>query len=114
MRHDPVTRARRIASALLLVTGVAFAAASEGQQTPQARAKSAKAALPAKGPAPQMVLELSNWQLDAAVVADAFVSAKAASAPCMSFARPDATDAPGMKPPPKTNAAAKAQAVKTP
>ena len=61
-----------------------------------------------------MVLELSNWQLDAAVVADAFVSAKAASAPRMAFARPDATEAPGMKPPPKTNAAAKAQAVKTP
>jgi hypothetical protein len=47
------------------------------------------------------VLALSNWQIDGAVPADAFVSTKAASAPRMPFARPDATDAPGMKPPPK-------------
>jgi hypothetical protein len=47
------------------------------------------------------VLELSNWQLDAAVPADAFASAKAASAGRIAFARPDAKDAPGMKPPPK-------------
>ena len=47
------------------------------------------------------VLQLSNWALDAAVPADAFVSAKAASAARMPFARPDAKDAPGMKPPPK-------------
>ena len=47
------------------------------------------------------VLELSNWQLDAAVPADAFASAKAAGAARMAFARPDAKDAPGMKPPPK-------------
>jgi hypothetical protein len=53
------------------------------------------------------VLELSNWQLDAAVPADAFMSAKAAAAQRIAFARPDATDAPGMKPPPK---AAKAKA----
>ena len=60
------------------------------------------------------VLDLSNWQMDAAVPADAFVSAKAASAPRMAFARPDAKDAPGMKPPPKARAAPKAQPVKTP
>lgn len=63
------------------------------------------------------VLELSNWELDGAVPADAFVSAKAASAPRMAFARPDATDAPGMKPPPKVKTAkvqaAKAQPAKT-
>ena len=59
------------------------------------------------------VLELSNWQLDAAIAADAFVSAKAASAPRMAFARPGATDAPGMKPPPKAKTAEKRQAVKT-
>ena len=57
------------------------------------------------------VLELSNWELDGAVPADAFASAKAASAQRMAFARPDATDAPGMKPPPKSKP--KAQAAKT-
>lgn len=63
------------------------------------------------------VLELSNWELDGAVPADAFVSAKAAGAARMAFARPDATDAPGMKPPPKSKPAkaqtAKAQPAKT-
>lgn len=63
------------------------------------------------------VLELSNWQLDPVVAADAFSSAKAASAVHMGFARPDATDAPGMKPPPKYKTAktqpAKAQPAKT-
>ena len=58
------------------------------------------------------VLEPSNWQLDAAVAADAFVSTKAASANRMAFARPDAKDAPGMKPPPKAKPA-KAQTVKS-
>jgi len=57
------------------------------------------------------VLELSNWEIDAAVPADAFASAKAAAAPRMAFARPDATDAPGMKPPPKSKP--KAQPAKT-
>ena len=47
------------------------------------------------------VLELTNWKLDAAVPPDAFASAKASGATRMGFARPDATDAPGMKPPPK-------------
>ncbi len=48
------------------------------------------------------VLELSNWQLDSAIAADAFASAKAAGAQRIAFARPDAKDAPGMKPPPKS------------
>ncbi|AXF17450.1 DUF2092 domain-containing protein [Paraburkholderia caledonica] len=47
------------------------------------------------------VLELSNWQLDAAVPADAFTSPKAAGAAHIVFARPDASDGPGMKSPPK-------------
>ena len=58
------------------------------------------------------VLALSNWQLDVAVPADAFGSAKAEGAARMAFARPDANDAPGMKPPPKKKPA-KAQAAKT-
>ncbi len=58
------------------------------------------------------VLELSNWALDAAVPADAFVSAKAAGAARMAFVRPDAKDAPGMKPPPNTKPA-KTQPAKT-
>jgi len=51
------------------------------------------------------VLAISNWELDAAVPADAFASAKAAGATHMKFARPDAKDAPGMKPPPKAKPA---------
>jgi hypothetical protein len=47
------------------------------------------------------VLALSNWKLDADLPADAFASAKAAGAARIGFARPDAKDAPGMKPPPK-------------
>ncbi len=58
------------------------------------------------------VLELSNWQLDPVLPADAFTSAKAAGAVHMAFARPDATDAPGMKPPPKKTQAAKAAPAK--
>ena len=54
------------------------------------------------------VLELTNWRLDAAIPADVFASAKASNATRMGFARPDATDAPGMKPPPR------AKSVKTP
>jgi hypothetical protein len=57
-------------------------------------------------------LALSNWKLDGVIPADAFASAKAVSAQRIAFARPDATDAPGMKPPPKKKAA-KAQATKT-
>jgi hypothetical protein len=48
------------------------------------------------------VLELSNWELDVAVPANAFVSPDAVGAARIAFARPDASDAPGMKPPPKT------------
>jgi hypothetical protein len=58
------------------------------------------------------VLALSNWKVDGEIPAGAFASAKAASAQRIAFARPDATDAPGMKPPPKKKAA-KAQAAKT-
>jgi hypothetical protein len=58
------------------------------------------------------VLALSNWKLDGEIPADAFASAKAASAQRIAFARPDASNAPGMKPPPKKKAA-KAQAAKT-
>ena len=47
------------------------------------------------------VLALSNWKLDGEIPADAFASAKAAGAQHMAFARPDASDAPGMKPPPR-------------
>ncbi|KAA0997468.1 DUF2092 domain-containing protein [Paraburkholderia panacisoli] len=47
------------------------------------------------------VLALTNWKLDVAVSADTFASPQAASASRIAFARPDATDAPGMKPPPK-------------
>ena len=50
------------------------------------------------------VLELSNWQLDTAVTADAFGSTKAASATRIAFKRPDAA-APGMSPPTKTKPA---------
>ena len=59
------------------------------------------------------VLALSNWKLDGAIPTDAFASAKAASAQHMAFARPDATDAPGMRPPPKKKPA-KTQPAKTP
>ncbi len=58
------------------------------------------------------VLALSNWKLDGEIPPGAFASAKAAGAQRMAFARPDATDAPGMKPPPKKKPA-KAQAAKT-
>jgi hypothetical protein len=58
------------------------------------------------------VLALSNWQLDGAIPADAFVATKAAGAGHIAFARPDATDAPGMKPPPKKKPAT-APAAKT-
>jgi hypothetical protein len=50
------------------------------------------------------VLELSNWQLDSALTAEAFGSAKAASATRIAFKRPD-TDAPGPNRTPKTKPA---------
>jgi hypothetical protein len=46
------------------------------------------------------VLELSNWALDPVLPSDAFVVNAPGAAP-IAFARPDATDTPGMKPPPK-------------
>jgi hypothetical protein len=47
------------------------------------------------------VLALSNWVLDPPVPADAFVPADTAGAAPIAFERPDATNAPGLKPPPK-------------
>jgi len=44
-------------------------------------------------------LELSNWQLDTPVAAEAFTSAKAGSATRIKFARPDPQLPPGLKPP---------------
>ncbi len=55
-------------------------------------------------------LELSNWQIDAAIAPETFVSQKALAAPRMDFVRPDAAAPPGIKPlvkmaPAKTGAA---------
>jgi hypothetical protein len=55
------------------------------------------------------VLELTDWNLDPSVPADAFVPVSAAGAARIAFARPDSGNAPGMKPPPKKTAPAKAQ-----
>lgn len=44
-------------------------------------------------------LDLSNWQLDTTVTADAFTSAKASNATRIQFARPDPQLPPGLKPP---------------
>jgi hypothetical protein len=46
------------------------------------------------------VLELSNWAVDPLLPSDAF-TVNATGAAHIAFARPDASDAPGMKPPPK-------------
>jgi hypothetical protein len=48
------------------------------------------------------VLELSDWQLDVDTAASAFVASDTTGAVRIAFARPDATDAPGMMPPPKS------------
>jgi hypothetical protein len=48
------------------------------------------------------VLELSDWKLDVDIPASAFVSNNTSGAARIAFARPDATGAPGMKPPPKS------------
>ena len=45
-------------------------------------------------------MELSNWKLDRPVPAGTFVSARAASAKRIPFARPEPTAAPGVAPPP--------------
>jgi hypothetical protein len=56
------------------------------------------------------VLELSDWNLDPSIPADAFVPASAAGAARIAFARPDSSsDVPGMKPPPKRVTPAKTQ-----
>jgi hypothetical protein len=44
-------------------------------------------------------MELSNWQLDAIVSEDAFVSSRASSATRIAFTRPDLKLPPGLKPP---------------
>src|SRR5262245_25582327 len=44
-------------------------------------------------------MELSNWQLDATVPADAFASSGASSATRIAFTRPDLQLPPGLKPP---------------
>src|SRR5262247_2392601 len=44
-------------------------------------------------------MELSNWQLDAAVPAEAFASSSASSATRIAFTRPDLKLPPGLKPP---------------
>jgi len=44
-------------------------------------------------------MELSNWQLEPTVAADAFTSAKAGSATRIKFARPDPQLPPGLRPP---------------
>jgi hypothetical protein len=44
-------------------------------------------------------MELSNWQLDASVPTDAFVSSSATSATRIAFTRPDLQLPPGLKPP---------------
>ncbi len=54
------------------------------------------------------VLELSNWALDPLLSADAF-ELNATGAARIAFARPDASDAPGMKPPPKKRVSTKTQ-----
>jgi hypothetical protein len=44
-------------------------------------------------------MDLSNWQLDPAVPADAFASSSATSATRIAFSRPDLKLPPGLKPP---------------
>jgi len=55
-------------------------------------------------------MELSNWQLDGAVAADAFASTKAGAAMHIKFARPDPQLPPGLKPPVKGRPRMKATA----
>jgi len=59
----------------------------------------------------RQTLELSKWELDGAVAADAFGSTKASAAKRINFSRPDAKADAGTKPAPKT--APKAPAAKT-
>jgi len=50
-------------------------------------------------------LEVSNWQIDPTVSADAFASSKTAAAMRIKFARPDPQLPPAVKPPAKVKAA---------
>ncbi len=59
-------------------------------------------------------MELSNWQLDTTVAADAFTSAKASSATRIQFARPDPQLPPGLKPPVQGRPALKIKAPANP
>jgi len=57
-------------------------------------------------------LELSNWQLDTTVTAEAFSSAKASSATRIQFARPDPQLPAGLKPPVQGRPALKLEGTK--
>jgi hypothetical protein len=59
-------------------------------------------------------MELSNWQLEPSVSADAFTSAKAGSATRIQFARPDPQLPPGLKPPVQGRPTLKGKAAKKP
>jgi hypothetical protein len=59
-------------------------------------------------------MELSNWQLEPTVSADAFTSAKAGSATRIQFARPDPQLPPGLKPPVQGRPPLKGKAAKKP
>ena len=58
-------------------------------------------------------MELSNWQLDPVVAADAFASSKASAAMSIRFARPDPKLPPGFRPPPRAKPPANAKPAKT-
>ncbi|MBI3797842.1 MAG: DUF2092 domain-containing protein [Deltaproteobacteria bacterium] len=58
-------------------------------------------------------MELSNWQLDTPVAAEAFTSAKAGSAAHIKFARPDPHLPPGLEPPVQGRPALKIKPAKT-
>jgi hypothetical protein len=59
-------------------------------------------------------LELSDWQLDGPVAADAFASSSAMSATHIQFARPDPKLPPGLSPPVKGRPPLKGKAAKKP
>ncbi len=59
-------------------------------------------------------LDLSDWQLDPAVAADAFASTRTTGANRIAFARPDPQRPPAVKPPPKTKQRAAGQPPKAP
>jgi hypothetical protein len=58
-------------------------------------------------------MELSNWQLDSAVAADAFASSKVGAAMKIPFARPDPKLPPGFKPPARAKPPANPKPSKT-